>query len=434
MFAHAMLYLVKKAMITLVNSASRQRFRQAAMAILFLATSIAWGIVWADSPSVAVGVPQALPELRYVRTLPAPNEISMYGMFQSGTAELTWSPDGERLAAYIHNGLDIIIWSPDGKYQFEFPRHARFGPDSYALKFLFGHSKLIASPSAQTNNLDEEEKVEQNAFSVIDATTGEVLHGVAGPNPGKTFKENVVRGVTISPDQAFVAIIYHPYAGPIVGIYSTNDWRRIATIDIADEERFGAQAIAFSPDGKKLAVAYGGNARLDIFEVGTWKMVRTIHPFPEEPPSKRTVFLGALAFSPDGTMIAAASRSGGTFWKYPNGALAPFGVGKPVEEFPSDPLRIFRVEDGSLVASASGFPAGFLDQQKLAWAPTGDFIAFLDGYRQLHVWNPTNPTPPQMVQKRQPSAGGVVFSPNGAQLAVNFADGAKIYDVIPGRK
>lgn len=406
------------------------------MAVVFVATSIASAVTYAgDAPapsSTAASAQAALPEFRYVRTLPAANEIYSFGMFQSGTSGLTWSPDGERLAAYIRSGTAIMTWSPDGKYQHEFRRYANFGLDSYLLGFLSGHSELVTSPAAETRDAEEEEKVTQNAFSVMDPATGKVLRGVPGPNPGKTFRENIAQHQAFSPDQQLLAVIYHPYAGRSIGVYSTRDWQRVAAVEIGNSNKvmLHPRALAFSPDGKKLAVAHGDNSRVDIFEVGSWNLLRSIDAFPETSPPKLFILLSAVAFSPDGTMIAVGSFGGGTNWRYPNGDLAPTGVGKPVEEFPPDPLRVFRVDDGSLVASAAGFPGGFLSQRQIAWMPGGDFMVFLDSDRQLRLWSPTHPSPPTLALKLERTTTGIVFSPNGAQLATNFANGVKIFDVI----
>jgi len=392
------------------------------------------------SSGAAASAQQQLPELRYVRTLPAPNEFYNYGTLQSGTSRLTWSPDGERLAAYIRSGLAIMTWSPDGKYQYEFPRYASFGLDSDLLGFVSGHSQIVTSPAAERRNSEDEEKVTQNAFSVMDPATGKVLRGVPGPNPGKTFRENIAWHQAISPDQALLAVIYHPYAGRSIGVYSTRDWQRIAEIGIGDSNRpvsplEVARALAFSPDGKKLAVARGDNNRVDIFEVGSWTLLRSIEAFPETaPPTRGRILISVIAFSPDGMMIAVGSSSGGTYWHHPNGSLAPAGVGKPVEEFPPDPLRVFRVDDGSLVASASGFPGGFLNESKIAWMPNSGFTAFLDNERRLHLWNPTQPGPPALLLALERTSTGLAFSPDGGQLAINFANGVKIFDVIAARR
>ena len=64
-------------------------------------------------------------------------------------------------------------------------------------------------------------------------------------------------------------------------------------------------------------------------------------------------------------------------------------------------------------------------------AAQGSFIAFLDADRQLPLWNPRQPAPPTTALKLERRAGGIVFSPTGAQLAINFADGIKIFNVSP---
>jgi WD40 repeat protein len=415
------------------NRATRRTLRAIALAAaVFTATSIATVETRAeDSPAssgTAASAQQPLPELRYVRTLPAPNEIYSFGMFQSGTSGLTWSPDGERLAAYIRSGLAIMAWSPDGKYQYEFPRHG-FGPTAYALGFLSGHSQIITSPAAQSNTPDEQQAAEQNAFSVIDPATGKVLQGVPGPNPGKTFRENEAHHLAISPDRQLAAVIYHPYAGRSIGVYSTRDWLRVAVIDLDDDRGMGAQALAFSPDSTKLAIAHGRKGRVDILGVGSWTLLRTIEAFPEQPPAMQSVFLRALAFSPDASMIAVGSGSGGVYWQYRDGSPAPEGEGNPIRQFPYDPLRVFRVDDGSFVASAAEFAASF-DDNRLAWSPASGFLAFVDSYRQLRLWSPAHPGPPTIAVKPERNMGGLAFSPDGGQLAVNFLNGVKIFDVI----
>jgi hypothetical protein len=79
----------------------------------------------------------------------------------------------------------------------------------------------------------------------------------------------------ISPDQRLVAVIHFTPVGNQsdrrIGIYSTDNWQRIAAIPLGEEgEAPLATAITFSPDGKLLAVAYWGklgNDRVDVIGV-----------------------------------------------------------------------------------------------------------------------------------------------------------------------
>src|SRR5262249_43693877 len=67
------------------------------------------------SPDAIAAAEANLPDIRHVRSLSAPHEnISplpeLSRFYQSGAWRLTWSPDGQRLATYVHFGLGIIVW------------------------------------------------------------------------------------------------------------------------------------------------------------------------------------------------------------------------------------------------------------------------------------------------------------------------------------
>jgi hypothetical protein len=144
-----------------------------------------------------------LPRLRLVRTLSAPNEPYPLLNMVSGTSNLTWSPDGERLAAYARNGQAIMIWSPDGKVQHEIPRYMRATPAAAdVLGFLSGHSELLTGPAI--SDPTDLPAVDDVVFSIVDADTGRVTHNVA-----KSFLESLAWRA-ISPDQRLVAVIHFP--------------------------------------------------------------------------------------------------------------------------------------------------------------------------------------------------------------------------------
>jgi WD40 repeat protein len=405
-------------------------------AIVSVAANLASSVTHAQGAAVsspARDAPPQLPSLRLARTLEAPNELSTYGMLQSGNSGLTWSPDGERLAAYVRNGLAIITWSPDGKYQHEIPRYNHFGLDSYILKFLSGHQQIITSPAAETNSHENEDAVVDKAFSILDAETGKVLQNIAGPHPGESAPKNTAIHMAVSPDERFVAVTYRGFADQHIGIYSTADWRRIADIDLTDVQPWvDPQGLVFSSDGKMLAVLHGRRGRVKLFETESWTLLRSFEAFPENPPPMSVAVASTLAFSPDGMMLAVASFSGGSWWLTSDKIPASIGSGTLTTLFPSEPLRIFKVDDCDRVASLGSFPGG-LGSGGLVWSPKGDYLGFLDGIGDVRFWAPFHPGNSISVASIGRHSRILLFSKDGSQLVANFEGGVKLFDVISTR-
>ncbi len=356
----------------------------------------------------------------------------------SGTWLLTWSPDGERLAAYVRNGAAIVVFSPDGKIRHEIPRY-NMAPLNAAdvLGFLSGHSQLLTGPAASNSDPDSLCAVDDVAFSILDADTGNVIHNVIGLNPGKAHPENIAFIAAISPDQRFVAIVYNvlnPSVDRRIGIYSTDSWQRIAAISIGEDKEFPrASAIAFSFDGKMLAIAYrdkfGRNNSVDIFEIDSWTLIHSIATFDDV--TDHGVITAAVRFNYDGSMIAVILWGEGGLSRYSRQVAqkdaevsSPKGV--------SDVLRVFRISDGSRIATAGGFPSGS-PAHKIDWSPISDLIAFLDSDGFLYFWSPTSSDPPQEVCQMARSTTAISFSPDGKMLSQGFADGVNLYEILDNR-
>jgi WD40 repeat protein len=415
-------FVVAKAKLSDRGWRSRQTFviLLTSAATVAAAIAITWPFFMTTEPSEAGPQQTGLPSLHLARTLTAANVRS------GGSWELTWSADGERLAAY--GGAGIITWRPDGKYRKELPV-LRGIPD--VLRYLSGHRALIASPTAEIDQAWDE--LEDIAFSVLDAETGKVLQNIPGPHPGGGGPKNRAADLAVSPDERFVAVVCGSVE-PQINIYSSDDRMRVATLDVHGGNKtnaFQLYRLAFSPDGKKLAVVNGSNGVIKLFEVGSWTLTGSpLVTFAESSPQMGAVGLGVVAFNPDGTLIAVGARSGGTSVTHPNAYLVWPGSGVLKVGFPADPLRVYRVSDGSLVASLGSFPGGFW-RRGLAWSPNGEYLAFQDALGDVRFWNPFQPNLSVAVARKGAHYSNLLFSRDSSQLAVNFPDGVKVFDVVP---
>jgi WD40 repeat protein len=382
-------------------------------AILFAVASIAWRCYVMLNPPVAGPQQTGLPALHLIRTLTAGPRF--------GAWQLAWSADAERLAAYEEAG--IITWSPDGSYRKEFPL---FKDPVFArvLHFLSGHRLLITSAVADIDDTQARDRLGDMTFSVVDAETGRVVRSVPGPHPGGRATRNAAINLAVSPDEHVVAVIC---ASGQLDIYSTRDWQHLARIDLHAGEASGGLspgALAFSPDGKTLAFTDGRIDQIKFFEVGSWTLSNSLVTYPDAPSEGHgAVALGALAFSPDGAMIAVASAGGGSRWAYPKGI---FGSAVLEPQFPADPLRIYRISDGRLAASLASFPGG-LSRSGLAWSPGGEYLAFQDAIGDVRFWKPFQPNLSVTVARGGFPHGDLLFAND--RLAANFPDGVKLFEI-----
>src|SRR5262249_12090062 len=141
-----------------------------------------------------------------------------------------------------------------------------------------------------------------------------------------------------------------------------------------------------------------------VYDVRSREVVRRFKSFPEG------LTIHAVAFSPDGSMIAVAAIAGLVHRHLPDGTIENVS--------PRNRVRVFKTQDGSQVAAY----AQPLDSAwELAWSPDGRFIAFVMGARTLHLWDPFASEQSQRTVElsRRPEADSLGFSPDGRRLAVS---------------
>jgi len=87
---------------------------------------------------------------------------------------------------------------------------------------------------------------------------------------------------------------------------------------------------------------------------------------------------------------------------------------------------VFGTKDGSRVAI---YPEPFYPAYGVTWSPDGRFLAFITGYRKLHLWDPFGVRELAIDLSSEPNSLALSFSPDGKQLAVGVGSNVRIYSI-----
>lgn len=186
-----------------------------------------------------------------------------------------------------------------------------------------------------------------NQVVIQDVATGEIVTSLAG-------HQDLVHSIAISPDGRWIA------AGSfeIVKLWQKDDsteggtaWKQVADIESIKER---ALALAFSPDGTMLAIGSGvpsASGEIALCRIADQSEVHRIGE------AHSDTVLG-LAFSPDGTRIASASA----------------------DKF----LKIHHVDSGALDKSFEGHTGQVL---AVSWSSDGKMLATASADRAIKIWS-----------------------------------------------
>jgi WD40 repeat protein len=258
-------------------------------------------------------------------------------------AALAFNGDGSELSVNFmvgDDGVHIWKWREPGRLLKTLPKGGDAG-DGRALAY---------SPDGNLLVVRHGFTVDGKIIRVWNAKTGQIVNDVVEKEGLGTG-----RGFAFSPDgkSLMLAIdrnIYEP--GNQIFVYRADTWElswKLRTMP------FQPKVVAMSPDGK--LVALGGQEdfglhtmskpKIIILDIATRQVVRTIDsPFPGAIPPE------SLAWSPDGTHLAAGCRVGGS-------APGP------------DAVKIFDVATGNVVTNVSAQSATLTG---LSYSPDGRYL------------------------------------------------------------
>jgi WD40 repeat protein len=254
----------------------------------------------------------------------------------------------------------------------------------------------VMPPEGEGDPLTPEELTKLKLWIDQGAPTGDQLHP-AQNRPREIAWETPPAGVqpvlalALSPDGTKLArssglsaeVLDSATGERIVALVGGRDW---------------VQSLAWSPDGKRLAVGSHGQVQLwEVAGAGTWPDPKTLGPITERA-------LG-LAFSPDGSRLAVGggspSASGEiTIWSTTDGqqvarwsephsdlvtGLAYSSDGAMLASCSADKfVKIWNSADGALMKSLEGHTGGVLG---IAWSADNKQLASVGSDSALKLWN-----------------------------------------------
>jgi WD40 repeat protein/DNA-binding SARP family transcriptional activator len=389
-----------------------------------LATSSAepWGYLWLWDleASLASGSAQALSldtdQYLAIRDMAfSPDGLLLATSTQAPTVRVwTLSPEGaqESLSLVGHTAyVGGVAFSPDGSY-------LATGSDDGTARIWdispggnqeiltqAGHSdwfrRIAYSPDGArlaTTNGDGQ-------AIILDAGTGETLLTLA--HPGGLVSEAV-----FSPDGTLLATAGDDNTARVWG---AKDGRELLTLTGHEEGPpvggmfSGIRAVAFSPDGKLLASAgVDGQARLWDVESGERVLALQVHP--------DGIGVTRLAFSPDGKRLAAASDA------------------HPVEGNPEGGRPLVKVWDlasGQELYTVAGLPNR---TWALAFSPNGSKLVVPFEGKAVKLYDAASGVESLSLAVPGGNVLAVAFSPDGALLATGGDEPPKLWDLATGQE
>jgi RNA polymerase sigma factor (sigma-70 family) len=303
---------------------------------LFAAVALGFGIYaaagQADPPEKAEGKKEVKPEQEKVvqpdDPLPAGSTLRFgTSRFRYGTRveTLAVSPDGKRAFVANDNDLPRVFDLASGRVLYSLNlgniEVGTFSPDGRTLVVKQGYD-----------------------LHVRDATTGSALRTIEGPRTNSRSNELLEftpdgKAVAVTSQQKFIHLIDYE-SGKTIRDFSLENPESALPNSFA-----GVLAIAFSPDGKRMASGGYENDKDNYFariwEVETGKELRRVMH------GKKGYGVRCLAFSPDGKTLATLGTQGGVILR-----LFDVDTGKERRAFPKDGDQ--RTSRGSVAFTPDG--------------------------------------------------------------------------------
>jgi len=258
-----------------------------------------------------------------------------------GAQDLAFSPNGRLLAAGGGAGSTLVVW--------DIATHAivkRFTPPPQPEPHGNG---LQFSPDGRT-------------LADGDGGFGALLWNLSAGHKERLFDglNHTVLSVAYSPDGTRLATVDNAFPINHAALWDTSRHRarRIAVFP-ANHAQGLAASVAFSPNGRLLAT--GASGVITLRDSQTGRPVRTL--------TIPNGYNGALAFSPDGSKLALLAHDGAEVWDIATGTEIGTGLpgASPQSGTPGGPGRLLYTPDGRLAIVSPNGLATVWNVNPAAW-------------------------------------------------------------------
>jgi serine/threonine protein kinase len=208
---------------------------------------------------------------------------------------------------------------------------------------------------------------------------------------------------------------------PVISIKNAAKMIQLEQME-GSQSQFFLEAVAFSPDGSILASTDGKT--VELWRVSDGILLRILEG--------HTDWVDSIAFSPDGTTLASGSADNTVnLWRVSDGALlrtlqghasvvtsvvfSPDG-GTLASGSWDNTVKLWRVSDGILMRTLTGH-TDWVDG--IAFSPDGTTLASGSQDTSLKLWRVSNG---ELLMTLNRHSGGIAFSPDGTMLASGSSD------------
>ncbi|MFX1505287.1 MAG: WD40 repeat domain-containing protein, partial [Promethearchaeota archaeon] len=295
----------------------------------------------------------------------------LFHSFDVGTQKaLAFSPDGSLLAS--GDGNDIRIW--------DMKNIAR---EDQEYLSLVGHKSFVRSVAFSPDGSLIASGADDRTIRIWDMTGKELFNFTVLP----TTVGGSIGTVAISPYGNLLASCGHT---EFVQVWDLTTQENFQNLSLPS----GGINLAFSPDGKVLAVGqFGYDHSIDLWNTATWKQL------PISPLIGHTGIIQHVTFSPDGSMLASSCENGKIIlWNLTDGheildMTEHNDVVRSVDFSPiksilvsgsyDSTIKLWNISNGNLLDTFSDFNYGI---DTVVFSPDGTTLA-ISGGDSIKLWN-----------------------------------------------